>query len=145
MKLFQIPIYAFEKNTLKQRILKWKMNNYPTNPAFADSIHYMQKNYEYNHIVGYIELGILSNDIYGHLYLPYIPIRTSTSNVYVMKLEYNLFFCSKKKRNTYSHCQVTKLSNLIFPTIAKPRLERIQWLPLISVSIPYHQPTLVSL
>lgn len=55
------------------------MNNYPTNPAFADSIHYMQKNYEYNHIVGYIELGILSNDIYGHLYLPYIPIRTSTS------------------------------------------------------------------
>ena len=67
------------------------------------------------------------------------------ANVYAMKLEYNLFFCSKKKRNTYSHCQVTKLSNLIFPTIAKPRLERIQWLPLISVSIPYHQPTLVSL
>lgn len=79
MKLFQIPIYAFDKNTLKQRILKWKMNNYPTNPAFADNIHYMQKNYEYNHIVGYIELGILSNDIYGHLYLPYIPIRTSTT------------------------------------------------------------------
>ena len=46
-----------------------------------------------------------------------------------------------QKENTYSHCQVTKLLSLIFPTIAKPRLERIQWLHLTSVSIPCHQLT----
>ena len=69
MKLFEIPIYAFDKVELQDRIKKWKnRNNF--SDVLANSVNKAQKRYEYNHIVGFIEIGIERDDIYGKVYLP---------------------------------------------------------------------------
>lgn len=69
MKIFEIPIYAFSKSTLQDRVKKWRIRNNWTSPYF-NYLKKDQKKYEYNHIVGFIEIGIDRSDIYGDLYLP---------------------------------------------------------------------------
>ena len=64
MKLFEIPIYAFDKKGLQDRISRWKIDNFGTNPEFADSIKNERKQYEYNHIVGFIEIYLDNDNIF---------------------------------------------------------------------------------
>lgn len=69
MKIFEIPIYAFSKSVLQDRVKKWRIRNNWTSSKF-NFMKKHQKKYEYNHIVGFIEIGIDRSDIYGGLYLP---------------------------------------------------------------------------
>lgn len=76
MKLFEIPIYAFDKKGLNERIDRWKTRNYKNASEFADSILTERKRYEYNHIVGFVKVEIVKIDIYIDLYLPWFLSRT---------------------------------------------------------------------
>ena len=107
MKLFEIPIYAFDKKGLQDRISRWKIDNFGTNPEFADSIKNERKQYEYNHIVGFIEIYLDNDNIFFRLYLPYIKCRSFTTiNGQYMKdssLKYRYRWCTSRKTFLEDH------------------------------------------
>lgn len=69
MKLFEIPIYAFSRTELKKRIKKWKKKY---NEKESEMLMNERKQYDYNHIVGFIVINYKDCDITGALYLPHL-------------------------------------------------------------------------
>lgn len=81
IKLFDIPVYGLNKQVLKKRIdtiterIKedCRTRNAPedTQLALIELQTYPMRNWEYNHIVGFIQISIDKQDILFSIYLPY--------------------------------------------------------------------------
>lgn len=77
-KLFEIPIYALNVNKLKKRVhdaksrLNHKYKDYTTDSLRRcyDLISYPQRLWEYNHVVGYIQINFDKGVILFELFLP---------------------------------------------------------------------------
>ena len=78
-KLFEIPIYAFNRNNIleKYRLYCKKIKRmYATSPSQTienciDIETYPHRSWEYNHIVGFIMIYYEHNDICFKVYLPF--------------------------------------------------------------------------
>lgn len=69
MKIFEIPIYAFNRITFQKRVDEWRIRHHFNNREF-DYVKKNQKQYEYNHIVGFIQIWLDRDEILGDVYLP---------------------------------------------------------------------------
>ncbi len=110
-KLFEIPGYAMDKDTLMKRYDKY-CENYRRESVLLEASEetirrcieieaYPQRLWQYNHIVGYIMIGINGQDIDFKVYLP------------IPKIE-KYFWKSKKKNFLYdirangAYCRIEK-------------------------------------
>ena len=85
-KLFEIPIYALDRNTLKRRVQKAEKSyekEYMETHRNPDINHYReclrlllypQRLWDYNHIIGYITIKSDGQDILLEEYLPYATV-----------------------------------------------------------------------
>lgn len=98
-KIFEIPIYALNKNKLNARVKKAKQllqnSMPPTLPEEQRKIcealcTYPQRMWNYNHIVGYISISIDPYDITFDVYLPTPAIERYDWHSKVKKFVYNI-------------------------------------------------------
>lgn len=98
-KIFEIPIYALNKNKLKTRVKKAKQllrDSMP--PALSEEKRriceelctYPQRMWNYNHIVGYISVSVAHYDIIFDIYLPTPTIERYDWHSKVKKFVYNI-------------------------------------------------------
>lgn len=81
INLFEIPIYGLSEQTLKKRVdteiaklkKECQMNNVSKDHQLAlkEQRTYPMRNWEYNHIVGFIKVSTDAHDVLFNIYLPY--------------------------------------------------------------------------
>ena len=112
-KVFEIPVYAFGKEQLRDKVAKfsdsWKKKNPQIVPETTQRCieieSYPQRLWEYNHIVGYIVISVEGYDIQFDVYLP-----TPHMDRYIWKSKQKHFLYNTHANGTHFYVD-EKLSN----------------------------------
>ena len=125
-KLFEIPIYAINRKTLREKYSKYvckieaiyKHCDAATKQYYIDAETYPQRTWDYNHIVGYIRILTKQQDVIFEIYLPYQKERyswKSKSKYFLYNIQANgtHFYVGEKRTNSDIQEQVTEMLNSI--------------------------------
>lgn len=105
-KLFEIPIYSFGKSVLIQKVRQFSIQYYHKYKDYGDETvkrcynaeTYPQRLWDYNHIVGYIQIALDQDDISFEIFLP----ETSVSR-YNWKSKRKIFLYNINATGLYVH------------------------------------------
>ncbi len=112
-KIFEIPIYAFKRNVLKQRYEKFELNfrnmlrdleaSEETIRRCIDIESFPKRIWDYNHIVGFVVIGLEHGDIGFKVYLPWERkaryLWKSSKKVFLYDIYMQMEHFSELKRN----------------------------------------------
>ncbi|NLY70522.1 MAG: hypothetical protein GX076_02395 [Clostridiales bacterium] len=102
-KLFEIPVYALDKESLRRRVdtknSRFKKRLEKENVRNDDEIarkafdvnNFPQRVWEYNHIIGYIVISLTTQDVWFEIYFPYQEIKRYCWNSKVKKSLINTY------------------------------------------------------